>query len=175
KPDGLIDSWDRIQLRDNNNAVYTGLNLGGKWKGLSIDAMFSGRFGAEQWVTDVAGGVEWNRMWRDWYTDSWTPENPNASLPQRITANGWASYNETSSFWLKKNDFLRMKYLTISYDLPKGQFYNKIFDNIRLFASGTNLFVLSGFNKKYWDPELGNNGSTFPLLRSFSFGIDVKF
>ena len=65
-----------------------------------------------------------------------------------------------------------MKYLTLSYDLPKNMCYNKVFDNVRLFFTGTNLFVWSHF--KYYDPELGG-GNDFPVMRSFNFGIDVSF
>ena len=173
-PDGVIDDWDKVVLKDSNNPVVYGLNLGGSWKGLSIDMMFSGQLGVDKWATDLAGGVEWNRIWKNWYYDSWTPENPNATLPKRISNNNAKTYQTNSSFWLKDASFMRLKYLTVSYDLPKNQFYNKLFDNVRLFVTGTNLFVLSSFNKNYYDPEIGN-GNAFPILRSVNFGVDVKF
>lgn len=173
-PDGIIDDWDRIMLRSNNFPVIYGLNLGGSWKGLSVDMMFSGRLGEEKWMKDLAGGVEWNRMWDRWYDDSWTPENPNATLPKRISNRVSNTYQTDSEFWLKKANFMRLKYLTVSYDLPKGQFYNKVFDNVRLFVTGTNLFIWSKFNREYYDPEIGD-GNAHPITRSFNFGIDVKF
>jgi len=172
-PDGIIDDWDKVMLRSKNFPVVYGLNLIGSWKGLSLDMLFSGKLGEKKWMSDLAGGVEWNRMWDKWYHDSWTPDNPNAALPRRVTTNTTNTYNVASSFWLKDASFVRLKYITLSYDLPKNQFYNKVFDNVRLFVSGTNLFVLSPFNK-YYDPEIGG-GNAFPVLRSFNFGIDVKF
>lgn len=81
-PDGEIDSWDKVVLFDENRPVVYGLNLGGSWKGLSLDMMFSGELGFVKSYSDLAGGVEWNRMWERWYDDSWTPENPNATLPK---------------------------------------------------------------------------------------------
>lgn len=171
--DGIIDSWDRIMLRSKNFPIVYGINLGGGWKGFNINAMFSGRLLEKRWNNDLAGGVEWNRMWTGWYNDSWTPENPTAILPKRKSANNTNTYNTESGFWLKDASFMRLKYLTVSYDLPKNLFYNKLFTNVRLFATGTNLFVLSGFNK-YYDPEIGG-GNAFPVLRSFNFGVDVKF
>lgn len=171
--DGVIDSWDRVMLRSKNFPIVYGINLGGGWNGFNINAMFSGRLLEERWNNDLAGGVEWNRMWTGWYNDSWTPENPMATLPKRKSANTTNTYNTGSEYWLKDASFMRLKYLTISYDLPKNMFYNKLFSNVRLFATGTNLFVLSGFNK-YYDPEIGG-GNAFPVLRSFNFGIDVKF
>lgn len=68
-PDGIIDSWDRVMLRSNNNPVVYGLNLGGSWKGLSVDMMFSGKLGEWKSISNLAGGVEWNRMWNKWYYD----------------------------------------------------------------------------------------------------------
>ena len=62
----------------------------------------------------------------------------------------------------------------VSYFLAKIQFYIKLFDYVRLFVTGTNLFVLSSFNKNYYDPEIGN-GNAFPILRSVNLGVDVKF
>jgi TonB-linked SusC/RagA family outer membrane protein len=174
EPDGYINSWDRIILKKRNNPVVYGLNIGGSWKGLSIDMMFSGNLGQKKWIYDLCEGVEWNRMWIEWYDNSWTPDNPNATYPKRISANNSKTYDEYTGFWLKDASFMRLKYMTISYDLPKGQFYNKVFDNIRLYVTGTNLFVLSKFNRKYYDPEIGN-GNSFPVLRSWNFGIDVKF
>ncbi|QQD11660.1 SusC/RagA family TonB-linked outer membrane protein [Sphingobacterium sp. UDSM-2020] len=172
--DGVIDNWDRVELVKGNFPVVYGLNLGISWKGFHLETMLSGRLGEKKWMSDLAGGVEWNRMWDQWYSDSWTPENPNATLPKRVGANNAKTYETKSTFWLKDASFMRMKYLTLSYDLPKGNaFYNKIFSNVRVFATGTNLFVLSKFNK-YYDPEIGG-GNSFPILRSYNFGIDVKF
>lgn len=174
EPDGIINDWDRVMLRSKNFPVVYGLNLGGSWKGLSLDMMFSGKLGEKKWMKDLAGGVEWNRMWNQWYYDSWTPETPNATLPKRVSANNSKTYETDCEFWLKDASFMRLKYLTVSYDLPKGQFYNKVFDNVRFFVTGTNLFVLSNFNKNYYDPEIGN-GNAFPVSRSWNFGVDVKF
>ena len=171
--DGVIDDWDRVVLRNRNFPVVYGLNLGGSWKGLSLDMMFSGELGVDKSYRSIAGNVEWNRVYAGWYDDSWTPDNPNASLPRMVSANVPSTYRDKDSqFWFKKANFMRLKYVTLSYDLPKNQFYNKLFDNVRLFVSGYNLFCWSSF--KYYDPQLGG-GNEYPIMRSFNFGIDVKF
>lgn len=172
-PDNVIDDWDRVVLRAKNFPVVYGLNLGGSWKGLSLDMMFSGKLGEDKSFRDLGGNVEWNRKWLEWYDNSWTPETPDAHLPKCVSANTGSTYRDTESvFWRQNANFMRLKYLTVSYDLPKNQFYNKVFENVRVFLTGSNLFVLSGF--KYYDPELGG-GNAFPIMRSFNFGIDVKF
>lgn len=171
--DGIIDDWDRVVLRAKNFPVVYGLNLGGSWKGLSLDMMFTGKLGKKKSFWDLAGNVEWNRVWAEWYDNSWTSENPNAMLPKQVSANVPSSYRDTDShFWLRSTNYVRLKYVTLSYDLPKRQFYNKLFDNVRLFVTGSNLFCLNNF--KYYDPEL-ESGNAYPIMRSFNFGIDVKF
>lgn len=103
EPDGIIDSWDRVVLRKKNFPVVYGLNLGGSWKGLSLDMMFSGELGADKSYRSIAGNVEWNRMYAGWYDDSWTEDNPNASLPRMVSANVPSTYRDTDSqFWYKK-------------------------------------------------------------------------
>ncbi len=171
-PDGQIDSWDRTVLHSNNFPVVLGLNLGGSWKGLSLDMMFSGNLGIKKSFAEVNNPVEWNRAWSEWYDNSWTPENPDADLPKQYSFNVPKTYKDYSDFWIANGSFMRMKYLTLSYDLPKNQFYNKLFENVRLYFTGTNLFVLSKFNK-YYDPESGAN--SIPVSRSFNFGVNVRF
>lgn len=172
--DGIIDSWDRVMLRSKNNPVVYGLNLGASWKGLSVDMMFSGKLGEWKSISNLAGGVEWNRLWDKWYYDSWTPETPNATLPKRISNSSPNTYQTSSVFWYKKSNFMRLKYLTVSYELPGNQFYSKLFNRVRLFVSGANLFCLGSFNRNYYDPEIAE-GNSYPVMRSWNFGIDVRF
>lgn len=175
-PDGIIDSWDKVVLHKNNFPIVYGLNLGANWKGLSLDMMFSGRLGEYKSFRDLAEGAEWHRMWRKWYTDSWSEDNPDAMLPKRLPySDGGKTYDRDSEYWLKKNNFMRLKYLTLSYTVPKTlvtKAFGGIVDDLRFYCTGTNLFVLSSF--KYYDPEI-STGKRFPVTRSMSFGVDVKF
>jgi TonB-linked SusC/RagA family outer membrane protein len=173
EPDGMIDSWDQIVLKKNNFPIVYGLNLGATWKGFSLDLMFNGKLKQVKSFRGLAGNVEWNRMWREWYHNSWTPENTNAWLPKAFSANDGAkgTYNTTSAFWLKDASFVRLKYLNLSYTIPK-HLYNQVVNRINLYFSGTNLFCLSSFN--YYDPEI-DGGFDFPIMRSFNFGIDIMF
>lgn len=171
KPDGTIDSWDRDMLKANNFPIVYGLNLGGSWKGISIDMMFNGRLKQQKSFLDLAQGAEWNRMWDEWYDNSWAPEHTDAWLPRRVNTDASKTYNESSDFWYEDASFLRLKYLNISYTLPV-KIYNGVFDRVKIFFSGTNLFTLGNFN--HYDPEIGG-GFDFPIMRSYSFGIDVAF
>lgn len=178
KSDGVIDAWDVSVVKKDNNPVIMGLNLGVSWKGLSVDATFNGYLHYSRFVNNlVAGNVEWNRMWRKWYTDGWTPNNPNGALPRRYSINDGTNSvtNTTSTFWLKSANFLRLKSLVVSYSLPKSVI-DKIggFTAIQFYCSGSNLFILSQFNKEFYDPEIGD-GFSYPVMKSFNAGVNITF
>lgn len=174
-PDGIVDKYDISILKKSNNPVVLGLTLGAEWKGLTIAATFNGNLKYYRWMKDLAGGTEWNRMWVNWYGDSWTPDNTNASLPKRLHAyDGSATYHDDSSFWLKRGDFLRLKNLNLSYTIPQKIYRSIGLDKVSVYFVGTNLFVLSGFNKNYYDPEM-KEGFTFPIMKSYNFGVNVSF
>jgi TonB-linked SusC/RagA family outer membrane protein len=177
KPDGIIDNWDQSVLKNRNNPLVMGWNFSVEWKGLSLSATFSGRLGQWKSFGDVTGGVDWNRIWKTWATDSWTPETPNAWLPGRVWAYNNAQYTmntQNSNFWYANANFLRLKFLNLGYNIPRN-LYNKLgVQNIRFFASGSNLFLISKFNTKFYDPELGS-GVAFPIVKSFNAGFNVSF
>lgn len=172
RPDGIIDDWDNKVLKPNNHPVTAGLNLGGEWKGIALQASFSGSFNQWKMVNNlVDGNVEWNRMWKKWYTDAWTPETPNSTLPRRYSANDGARRvtNDASSFWMKDASFLRLRFLSASYSLP-GSLTGKVgISGLKFYFNGSNLFVISKFGKEYYDPEMAD-GFTYPIMKAFNFG-----
>lgn len=170
-PDGIIDTYDRVVLKKSNFPIVYGLNLGGSWKGISVDLMFNGNLKQQKSYQDLAGGVEWNRLYSGWYSDSWTAQNPNATLPKAISATQSNTYNAASTFWYRNAGFARLKSLTIGYTVPP-RLYNKALESVKFYFSGTNLFNLTKFS--YYDPEI-ENGFAYPVMRSFNFGINVTF
>ncbi|MGY0036405.1 hypothetical protein [Pedobacter sp. NJ-S-72] len=176
KPDGIIDSWDQTQVKNNNNPVVLGLNFGFEWKGFSIAATFSGNLHQMRFVNNlVDGNVEWNRMWSNWATDAWTPATPNATLPIRYSADDGITTvtNSASTFWLKDASFLRMKLLNVGYNIP-AKYMNKIgVAGMKVYFSGSNLFILSKFNKDYFDPETSDPFG-YPIMKTFNFGVSIS-
>ena len=152
-----------------NFPINYGLNLGGSWKGISLDVMFNGKLKWQKSFKNLAEGVEHNRMWAEWYDNSWTPDNTSAWLPQRVSKD--KTYTEDSDFWYKDASFIRLKYINLGYTIPKTV-YKGVLDRVKVYFSGNNLFMLSNFS--YYDPEIGG-GWDFPVMRSFNFGVDVTF
>lgn len=69
---------------------------------------------------------------------------------------------------------LRMKDIEIGYSFPKHWVTTIGLSNVRLYAKGSNLLTFSAFD--LWDPELDtSNGAKYPIMKSFSIGLDVNF
>ncbi|RQO65256.1 SusC/RagA family TonB-linked outer membrane protein [Pedobacter sp. KBW06] len=174
-PDGIVDEWDQKVIFKNTNPVVLGLNLGFEWKGISVDASFAGSLHNYKNTENLAEGVEWNRMWQPWADDAWTPENPNASLPKRYSSNDGTKNVVTSqsTFWWKKADYLRLRMLNVGYAIP-AKITNKMgINGLKLYFSGSNLFVIGKFNNKYYDPQMGG-GFDYPVMKTFNFGVNLS-
>lgn len=177
KPDGFIDKYDKEILYGNTNPIYLGLNLGATWKNLSIEATFTGKlknpknFGA---IVDYHDGSKqvYNT---EWLTDSWTPENTDATLPLMAPRN-YRSYGWTDvDYFYKDASYIRLSNLNIGYTFNFERPLGNAISSIKLFATGTNLFYISGF--KHWDPELnpGWSGVGYPIMRTLGGGVSVNF
>jgi hypothetical protein len=82
--------------------------------------------------------------------------------------------NSSSRMW-EKGDYLALRELTLSYDL-NGKIANNIFENMKLYVTGSNLAYFNGFSGS--SPEESNSGidsGRFPLPRTFTFGLNVTF
>ena len=182
--DGQIDAYDQtyISRGDVPTTVYGfGFTVG--WKDLSVGMMFQGVAGAERVlngssVNPFNGGGGSGNLYSN-IGDRWTEENPdqNAFYPHlsygsETTSN--INNFQKSTWWVRNMNFLRLKTLQISYNLPKP-WVNKVhLKNAAVYVMGTNLFTLSRF--KLWDPELNtDNGASYPNTTSYSVGINFTF
>lgn len=182
--DGQIDAYDQtyISRGDVPTTVYGfGFTVG--WKDLSVGMMFQGVAGAERVlngssVNPFNGGGGGGNLYSN-IGDRWTEENPdqNAFYP-RLSYGSETTSNinnfQKSTWWVRNMNFLRLKTLQISYNLPKP-WVNKVhLKNAAVYVMGTNLFTLSRF--KLWDPELNtDNGASYPNTTSYSVGINFTF
>ena len=173
KPDGIVNNYDQVMLKKRNNPVVLGVSLGAEWKGLAVNAVFNGNLGQERFVHDMFDTYDWNRMWLTAYKESWSPDNPNGTMPLRKNwYAGDKTYGQKTDYWLKKASFFRLKNLNVSYTIPQ-HLYNRFgLDKIQVYFVGSNMFVISNFSKNYYDPETANPWA-FPIMKSYNFGVSV--
>jgi len=117
--------------------------------------------------------------------DSWTAENPTSNIPiftlvdrqrNHLAAGGdQGSMDNSSSRMWEKGDYLALREVTLSYDLD-GKIANNVFQNARLYISGSNLAYFNGFSGS--SPEESSSGldtGRFPLPRTYTLGLNVTF
>lgn len=173
-PDGTITGADEsIIAKYTSPPFHYGFSLGLSYKGLSVNATFTGIFGhkvfisKDEQVTPDPSSSEINNVFGFW-EDYWTPENPDAAYP-RAWAYGLDEQNTT--FWMRDGHTLRLKNLNISYSMPKKLTKRIGIPEMRFYFSSRNLWTLiNPFDHK--DPGI-SRGYDYPLMRTYNFGINI--
>lgn len=170
EPDGIIDEHDQEWIiKHTVPPLNYGISLGGAWKGLALDIFLQGVAGHDIMIDMRSPQARPEESSFDFWTDHWTPENPDAEFP-RASRN---AADAASTFWTRSGSYLRLKNLNLSYTIPKHVISKLNISQLRFFFTGSNLCLLQ--NKlKYYDPE-NSSIRAYPLMRSYSFGVNVSF
>ncbi len=100
---------------------------------------------------------------------------------QNYASTAYSRFNIGSSQWITRNDFLRLKNLTIGYNLPTKMISKINIAGMRVFFRGDNLFTTGAMAKAGSDPESGGIGGTtmsgysYFITRNFNVGVNVTF
>lgn len=157
---------------------YGGINTSLRYKNLSVSLLFNYMYGHHVWdqtqdQTQTDGHFRLYRSISKEQLRRWQNPGDITDVPRRTTDNRSGYYN--SSRMALPGDYFRLKNMTISYNLPEKWVKAVNIERIRVYASGVNLFALSGL---YFDPELPRYGGYVnfqtPPTRTISFGIEVS-
>ncbi|RXF70246.1 SusC/RagA family TonB-linked outer membrane protein [Arcticibacter tournemirensis] len=110
------------------------------------------------------------------YADShWSEENRDiyAVWPRLSTGYSGNNFYNYSTWFMRNGAFLRMKTIELGYKLPTKLTNRFRMSSARIYATGNNLFLLSGFDM--WDIEMGGRGLGYPIQKVINFGIQVRF
>ncbi|MDR0699242.1 MAG: TonB-dependent receptor, partial [Tannerella sp.] len=183
EPDGKITAEDQDWIIEHTSPPLSyGIYLGAEWKNFALDVLFQG-FAGHKVLYDhrwVSGGA--NERNYDFWTNHWTPENPDAKYPRAESSRYMWNDMPASSFWVKNGSFLRLKNINLSYAFPKSLLSKINISQAKLFLTATNPFLLVDHIKDF-DPELGINNGTgdsrnitrYPPMKSVSLGLNFSF
>ncbi|WP_316818566.1 SusC/RagA family TonB-linked outer membrane protein [Pedobacter nyackensis] len=102
-------------------------------------------------------------------TDYWTPENLDAKYPRlRPTA---GTNGEFSDFWSVNGAFTRIRYMQLGYTLP-STITKRWSKSLRVYVNAQNPFVFS--DMKIVDPESAGGASSYSIMKTFTFGLNVN-
>ncbi|HYH55999.1 MAG TPA: SusC/RagA family TonB-linked outer membrane protein, partial [Anseongella sp.] len=180
-PDGKIDGNDVQLLSENADPrINYGFGLDVSYRRFSLQAYFQGVMSYDRIISNQEGpgmrqhGGAIRPYYPIWASDEvWTPDNPDGKYPRPIGQNWFESGTGASSFWIRNGAYLRLKTLNLSYSLPESVISALKLQNLLLYFNGTNLFFLSEMDE-FHDPEQQNYDS-YPIMKTFTFGLDVRF
>ena len=110
------------------------------------------------------------------YDLRWSEQNnsANAFFPRLggSTTNGFIS-----DHFYKKAGYVRLKALSIGYNLPKDILRKLNIQGLRIYFSGTNLLTFNKLKDFQVDPESpsGNAAYYYPQLRTITLGANLSF
>ncbi|MDE5826100.1 MAG: TonB-dependent receptor [Duncaniella sp.] len=171
--DNLLTRNDRIYVKTSALPdLNFGIGLGAEWKGIYMNAQFQGVTGYNQLINELytLENRSLQRFQDYHYTNSWTPENPNAEYPRVKFTSSSDNNRLESTFWLKKCNFLRLKALTLGYRFPSKMLRKAHISTLDVALQGGNLFTVSSLHNM--DPESLRG---YPLQRTYGLTVNFGF
>ena len=180
-----FNSAEAIVLGNPTPTGVYGFNANISFKGIDLAILFQGVTGNE--IFDGAGSfMSANGRYEDNSTVDqlrrWQNPGDITDIPQaRLYGNNGA---QSSSRFLSDGSYLRLKTLTVAYNIPANLASKLSLTSARIYVTGQNLLTLTGY--KGWDPEvntdfnasnvnLGNDFYAAPQTKNLIVGIQIGF
>lgn len=174
-------SATRYMVGDALPYATGGINTNFNWKGISLNVITSFALGGKLLDTDKAGLMSLFSNDRTGYQASkdalkrWQKPGDITNVPYLAGAS--LNYNSSSTLWLVKGDYLRVRSITLGYDLAKIKSVKQLgLGSAKIYVSADNPFTL--FGSEGLDPEQGLSGvttNTSSSLKVLSFGLNLEF
>ncbi|SHE64474.1 TonB-linked outer membrane protein, SusC/RagA family [Mariniphaga anaerophila] len=198
-----LDDHGDLSIIGNELPRYQfGFNLGGNYCGFGLNAFFQG-VGKKDWYPDIESGYFWgqyNRQYGYYPTDQvgnmWIEgvnEDPNAYWPRlrSYMANSSSKpMGVKNTRYLQNAAYVRLKSVTLDYTLPADFVSDIKLTSVKFYVTGENLWTWTGLTKHTtnFDPEViesgdpdqasnsnRENGYSYPMLKSITFGVNIIF
>lgn len=179
--DGVINESDIVYLGNANPKFFGGGGFQVRYKQFTLTTFFYGRYG-QKVINGARISLENMRGKGNQSTavlHRWRAEGDDTDIPRALYGMGY-NYLGSDRF-VEDASFLRLKTLSISYNVPKKWLKKLGVNKLNIFATGYDLFTWTKY--KGQDPEvtmpsattLVKDNSTTPVTRRFSFGLNLDF
>ena len=183
----LDDPGDQKIIGNTTSRYQFGLDLHASWKGFDARVFFQGVGKRDYWTRTnmffggYNGGI-YDMIGLQLHTDYFRlnpsndmPANLDAYYPRPIMSTTKNMQPQTR--FLQNAAYIRLKNLSLGYNLPR-QVTTKFFvAQMRLFVTGENLWTGTKMASMF-DPESiggleGTSGDGYPLQKTWSFGLNI--
>lgn len=193
--DGQITRADVTVIGNSTPKYVYGWNNNMSYKNFSLSFLIQGTVGNDIFnATRIKTEKPSNGLSTN-LNNRWTPDNQNTDVPAFIDqvtrrdaqlgpSKVKIGVDQRSSRWIEDGSYLRMKNITLGYQLPKS-FINKVgLTNSRLYISASNILTITKYTG--YDPEVssfnaigdvarGIDMSNYPSVKTITLGINLTF
>lgn len=180
--DGVITTDDRTVIGKTIPKFYGGITNTFQYKGFDLGIMLQFSYGNDVYNATRLYATQSRSGRRNMLAevaDRWSPTNASNKVP---AYDGYTT-NDVYSRFVEDGSFLRLKNVTLGYTLPKKWISKAYISRMRVYATGQNLFCITGYSG--YDPEVNSASSSpmtsgldwgaYPKSRVFTFGVDIQF
>ncbi|WP_020531937.1 SusC/RagA family TonB-linked outer membrane protein [Flexithrix dorotheae] len=183
--DNIINNEDRAVIGNALPDFIGGFNNSLKYKNFSLDFLFQFSVGNEIYnMTQLEHEFLNGRQ-----NNSTTVLNrfiPGVNEDTDVARAGnppYIYFRQSHSRWIEDGSYIRLKNLTLSYDLPVDNLDIKWLRSSRVYVSGQNLWLLSDY--RGYDPEvninpqsntlIGFDYASYPSAKVYMIGLNFGF
>ena len=197
---GMVFAQD---LRGSNNTLFANTPDGNTNQNTNDDKVwFPGKYSSPRFVYGINANISYKGFnlnmiaagvgsyWRGWergftsqfslyntfWPNEWTPANINGQpSPLYALGGSWpgGGTDKPSTLNTYNMQFLRMKNMSLSYTIPSDLSRKVGIQGVKLFINMENPFMIYKLCPKVMEPE-SLEGNAYPILRSYSLGINIS-
>jgi TonB-linked SusC/RagA family outer membrane protein len=183
--DNRIDANDRTTIGNNQPDFIYGITNTFSFKGIDLGVVIQGVHGGQ--ILNLSRrffeNLEGSQNQLTTVLDRWrSPENPGNGKTPRGNSRTTGNNNAVSSRWVEDATYLRIRNVTLGYNLPAGLLSKARLQTLRLYAGVQNPFTFTkylGYNPEVSGYEGALTGGvdygTYPLARTYTVGLNLGF
>lgn len=181
--DGVISEADRTILGNALPDFTWGLNNNIEYNNFSLSFFIQGSHGNQMANLNSSALEDFrgiNNVSAEAGLNRWTPTNPSNRYP-RALANRIVDVGTFSSTMVEDASYVRLKNVTLGYNLPSSLLQRISVRNIRVYVSATNLLTITDYSG--FDPEGSSYGTAtaypgvdqgrYPLTKTYLLGLNI--
>lgn len=182
--DGNINIDDRQIVGSSNPDFYGGWNNTFRYKSFDLTVFLNYMYGQDVYATsritiERLGQNAVNTL-KKVAENRWTGPGTSNTVPRAI-------YNQAhnlanSSRWMEDGSFLRLRTVSLGYELPVSFLSKAKIRRLRVYLQADNLWLLTSYSgldpevSSNMDPRfLGEDNLVLPQPRSFNLGVNLNF
>ncbi len=179
KPDGKVDAFDRTFIGNSFPRLEYSLNLNLTYKNFDLNVFGQGVGKRDNYLTGTGAipffSNDFAASLLDIHKNYWSPSNPNATFPRLLPAGSGGNNYVASSRWIRSAAYFRVKNVNLGYKIPVAVTNKVKIPSARIYVSAANVFTKTK-SWKGFDPEINNSNAEFyPLMKTFTAGVNVNF